>query len=345
MGALSKEAAIKIAYWRGIVATKSLHSQSSQGAMMSIGTSSDGIQTHLDQIFSQFGHCEIDVACVNSPSNITVSGDSTHIDALKVHLDKQGVFARKLKVGIAYHCPRMKTVAAEYLDLLKGLRHDQGVIPKAKMVSTVTGDQVFPEQLQNAAYWVDNLISPVRFSDALTKVCETPAKTRRKLDLSHTKAIQPAMLLEVGPHSALQGPVRENLAHIMPKRKIEYCSALIRNESALHTMLAAAGKLCCSGLSLDLVTANDLPKAPKMRVDLPKYPFDHSKSYWYETRMSRGYRFRQNGRLDLLGVAVSDWNPLEAKWHNFITQPEQPWIGEHLVRLGYPLSLLHGKNL
>lgn len=57
----------------------------------------------------------ISVACVNSPSSVTVSGDTTGLDELQELLRQEGVFERKLKVGVAYHSSHMQTITAQYL--------------------------------------------------------------------------------------------------------------------------------------------------------------------------------------------------------------------------------------
>lgn len=49
---------------------------------------------------SSFG---ISIACINSPSNVTISGESQLINQLKTKLDAQDIFARKLRVSVAYH--------------------------------------------------------------------------------------------------------------------------------------------------------------------------------------------------------------------------------------------------
>ncbi|RDA86240.1 hypothetical protein CP532_5120 [Ophiocordyceps camponoti-leonardi (nom. inval.)] len=44
----------------------------------------------------------LSVACINSPSNVTVSGEETLIEKLKAHLDGQKLFSHKLRTPLAY---------------------------------------------------------------------------------------------------------------------------------------------------------------------------------------------------------------------------------------------------
>ena len=73
-------------------------------------------------------------------------------------------------------------------------------------------------------------------------------------------------------------------------------------------------------------------------TDLPEYPFDHSVSHWLESRISSRFRTHHQGKIDLLGKPVADWNPLEAKWRNNIRVSEMPWIEDHTINgaLIYP---------
>lgn len=47
-------------------------------------------------------------ACTNSPISVTLAGDETAIDALKLKLVEDGIFARKLRVSVAYQPPHVK---------------------------------------------------------------------------------------------------------------------------------------------------------------------------------------------------------------------------------------------
>ena len=87
-------------------------------------------------------------------------------------------------------------------------------------------------------------------------------------------------------------------------------------------MLETVGRLHCIGYSTDVKKAFGFSgDRRKCLTDLPEYPFDHSKSYWHESRLSKSHRFRKYARNDLLGNRVFDWNPLEARWRNIIRTP------------------------
>jgi len=335
-GAISAKSAWKISYYRGVCAADILTSTDLKGAMIAVGLSSDELSPYLDRIAAKFGAKGLNVACINSHKNITVAGDSDQVDALKSLLDEQQTFSRKLLVDVAYHSPHMKAVAQKYQTLLGDLERGTTHRYPCTMISSVTGDRVDVNDLTLPEYWVSNMVSPVRFSEVVDQVCARSAsRIRKKLDLSHRNSYHINMLVEIGPHSALQGPIRDILTKVPGGSNINYCSVLARKKSAVQSLLTAVGQLKCLGHSLALERIsyphsggyNSCMALP----DLPEYPFDHSKTYWYESRLSKRFRTHHQGKLDLLGKPVPDWNPLEAKWRNVLRVAEKPWVEDHVV--------------
>lgn len=178
-----------------------------------------------------------------------------------------------------------------------------------------------------------NMISPVRFSDALTSICAFAAETSTKTLPADEAVVYVSDLLEIGPHSALRGPIKDILRNL--GTDISYSSLLVRSLPATETLLDAVGRLHCYGHSMDISEINGLSGKQAVLSDLPEYPFNinHSRTYWHGSRMSRdGYRLRENPPLDLLGSPAPDWNPLEANWRDFLRASEIPWIKDHRVR-------------
>ena len=332
-----------IAYYRGVYAAKLVAIGNQKGAMMSVGLSEDLCQSHIDKLVHRDGYKGIRIACINSNKNVTLSGDGKQINDLKQLFDDQGIFCRKLAVDVAYHSHHMEAVALDYGKAIQGLSQSYHAIKKSAMFSSVTGTKIAVDQLRQPDYWVKNMISPVNFYDAMKRVCDqSTRKSRKKLDCSHRDYICLDMLVEIGPHSALQGPIQEILS-ATSAQNIRYTSILIREAfPGVHNTLKAVGLIHCLGYPVDLKTVNssDDDREPNILTNLPEYPFDHSRSYWYETRISKQNRLHPQGKLDLLGKPAMDWNPLEAKWRNFIKLSDMPWVADHVVSgsLIYPAA-------
>ena len=323
-GAISQESAWKLAYYRGTVASYlSQSSNPKRGSMMAVALSQEAIIPYLAQIT---GTDELTVGCINSPTNITVTGAEQAIDALKELLDLANIFARKLSVGVAYHSTQMEEVASEYSRLVGEISRPYPYENRKHaplMYSSVTGQIASPDQLRKGAYWVANLCSKVHFAEALLQMCSATSEKDGSQNL--ISAMDVNHLVEIGPHSALRRPVKETLA------QCGYSSALQMGVSATESMLQLVGKLCRLGVVADLLAANNLSKSSGARtlVKLPAYPFNHSQVYWHESRLSKNFRFREHPRHELLGSATADWNPLEAKWRNIIKPSENPWTKDH----------------
>ncbi|TGO85202.1 hypothetical protein BPOR_0420g00020 [Botrytis porri] len=111
------------------------------------------------------------------PTSVTLPGSSEANDFCKVDLDQRGIFAQKLNTSVAYHYPAMLAVTNKYTTLMGSLKSDivRSQTSLIQMISSVTGHLVSPELLSTDQYWVDNMVSSVRFADA-TKLLEKKAE-------------------------------------------------------------------------------------------------------------------------------------------------------------------------
>ena len=328
MGALSLESAWKLAYQRGQV-SKLLEAGS--GAMMSVGIGVNEANAYLDRVTQG----KAVVACINSPASVTVSGDVCALDQLEGILKTEGVFARRLKVEVAYHSHHMQSVAKIYLEAIKDVAtHTSSTYSEVKMFSSVTGDVVDSGALR-PEYWVANLVSPVRFSDAVQSLSIYQPGKRRRRGVSEKFA---DLWLEIGPHGALATPVKQTL----DDNRTEYFSALQRGKDAIRTALGIAGELWSRGYAIELAATVKFDAAkvnqPSLLVDAPKYPWNHGVEYWSEPRLSSAHRFRKHPRQDLLGSPVEGSS--EPAWRHFLRMAENPWMEDHLVQQRLPCQFL-----
>lgn len=332
MGALSQESALRVALSRGIV-TKILQSRQGKEAegMMAIALSEQEAMSYLDCHFSP--DARIWIGCINSPKNVTITGSDCHIEYLKSILDAEGIFARKLKVDVAYHCPGMQEVALIYKRLIQDLEPRELQYTAPTMISTVTGQAVSTRDLCQSDYWVKNLVSPVHFLSAINHVFGKGARKGPPSSGENIRNKIPHCILEIGPHSTLQGPLREIL-QTNTKKKIDYASMLTRGKPAADTVPVAMASLFCLGYPVDLNILNKgghNSDQGRLLTSLPSYPFDRSKKYWLEGRISKNSRFLDFPHHDLLGLRDPDWNPLEAKWKSRISITKRPWVEDHQV--------------
>ena len=333
-GGLSHDSAIKVAFYRGYLAAKLANSSTNRGAMASVALSEYAIAPYLDDIVARSGRGRLTIGCINSPSNVTVTGDLSCVDALIDLVGQEGVFARKLQIDVAYHSADMEDITGQYSEFTRDIAprsdlpasHNDRKVPA--IFSSVTGTLLPADNFSHSEYWLSNLVSKVRFSDAVTEM------QSYLLSLKANRSSGKDILAEIGPAAALQRPVRDTINALANSKDIQYDSVLKRDASGLGSCLEFLGRLHCSGHKFNLVPINS-PAAKesdlRLLIDLPQYPFNHQQSYWTESRISRNFRMREHARHELLGTPSADWNPAEPKWRNVIRATESPWILDHKV--------------
>ncbi|KNG81162.1 hypothetical protein ANOM_010856 [Aspergillus nomiae NRRL 13137] len=320
-GYITREAAWQIAYYRGYVSSRTTRS----GSMLVAGLEEEHLTPYIRQVQKQSSG-ELVISCYNSPKNNTLSGDQKLIDEMKQLLDSVGVFARKLPVKHAYHSGLMQEVANEYLRLVGNppINTSRGVSSDIQMFSSVTGAIISPAHLDES-YWVRNLISPVRFTDALNSVRHEMIDKGNFLN---------KIVIEVGPHPALKHAIRDILG-----AEVRHKSLLMRHGIETETILTTIGELSCEGVPVDILRANE-PDTPTLRkremiVNTPTYPFTHRERMVHEDRLSRNVRLSRFSRHSLLGAPVIDWNPYCPRWRHFISIYENPWLKDHMIEARY----------
>ncbi|KAK9776195.1 putative Polyketide synthase [Seiridium cardinale] len=331
-GGLSKQSALRVAYFRGVAGEKLLlEKETEKGGMLAVMLSEDDLRPHIAAVVGNDHAESLTCGCVNSPNNTTVTGVENYIVKLASRLKSCGILARKLDVPIAYHSNQMLHVAEFYRstlqdDLNPGDRSSRASNPA--FFSSVTGRDLPVEELVQPEYWVRNLVSRVKFSEAVKAMCSSSSGL--KLD-QETLTKPLTYLIEVGPHCALAKPVQ---ASIPEKTKFVYDFALRRNISGLDTIKKMVGRLGMNGAKVNIEAINHslgCTRQPEMLVDLPSYPFDHSRTYWIESRLSRNILSREEPGRELLGNPCMDWNPLKPKWRLTIRTTDLPWTLDHQV--------------
>ncbi|RDW89221.1 polyketide synthase BcPKS8 [Coleophoma cylindrospora] len=318
-GILPLTSCMAASYYRGI-ATQRLKKlyPDLKGAMMAVGCTKEEIEPLIAQLTTK----EVRVACYNSPSSLTISGDECAIDELQVLMEEKQMFARKLQVDMAYHSHHMGLVAKDYRNSLHSLEAPKST--QVKFHSSLVGHLIDGSKLE-ASYWVDNLAQSVRFSEALTTMCEPVDGYKTGVN----------MLIEIGPHSALAGPVKQILkscgANAM---KIHYASALVRKRDAVETAQELAATLFVKGATLDMGAINLVKqgKQPSLLIDMPRYPWNHQTKYWHENRMILKHKARTAPRNDLIGTLASYSNDLEPTWKNVLRMDDLPWMRHHQIQ-------------
>lgn len=311
---LSREEALAIAYYRGSVSKKAQNALGIPGGMAAVGLNDQDVQ---NRILGLGLSPDLSVACINSPSSTTVSGSIAAIKHFTAAIEAEGIFIRQLKVDAAYHSRHMEAVADAYLAEISTTQSCSNT-PQARFYSTVTAQE--KQSGFEPSYWVTNLVSPVRFSATLENLCR---------DICHTGHVD---FVEMGPHSALQGPIRENIKAFPSHAPISwsYHASLMRSKDGVENILHLAAELQRNGPSLAL-PKTFITSPPSPMPGIPPYEWDHSRAFWHEPRLSRDYRYREHPPHELLGLRVLTSPDEEPSWRVLISQKCLPWLADHVI--------------
>ncbi|KAM0279893.1 hypothetical protein ACHAQH_004333 [Verticillium albo-atrum] len=342
VGAIDYRAAMGIAYHRSVLAADKRFHGSVASGMAAIGVGPEEAEGYLQQA-ARSSSGEAVVACTNSPKSVTIAGDLSVVQAVESMVKKDGLFASRLKVDIGYHSHHMKPMADPYLDALRSMVAGENDHNNSKNVSRdqqhqrlesiafyspVTGDRMTSvEDIIDPNHWVQSLVRPVQFLDAFSDMI------LGDFDPSGSGV---DVILEVGPHTALRGPIRQIME--LPEfsgLQIPYYGCLSRNASARDTLQAMASNLVSEGYPVNLEAINfPWGRSPEVTVltDLPWYPWNHQTRHWTEPRFNKALRERRQAPHDLLGSVVLGCNMEAPSWRHTLRTSDAPWIRDHMVQ-------------
>ncbi|PLN86691.1 putative polyketide synthase [Aspergillus taichungensis] len=312
-GAITAASAITIAYFRGKLAKSIVNTRESEneGEMAGIGLSSAEVAPYLEE--------NVVVACENSPRSVTISGPKPSIEQTvsRIRAENPDVFCRILRLGIAYHSPQMKHIGQQYQELITAhiCQNSEAMVP---MFSSVTTQRIVDPQELNATYWRQNLESPVRFTEAVSIL------------LQHQEHDQQHLFVEIGPHSALSGPLKQIFATIQFKMPPVYIPTLVRDDHDCQSqLLSVVGSLSIRGTTLQLLNVNG---SGKVLSDIPPYPWSRANTYWEESRLAQQWRLCGEQHHELLGRRCPEASEMEPMWRNLLRLADVPWLSEHILQ-------------
>jgi acyl transferase domain-containing protein len=202
-------------------------------------------------------------------------------------------------------------IAQEYWDTIRDIKPRDPVIP---FFSSLYETQILDGRDLGPTYWRLNGESPVLFNSAVTAIIKSNP--------------QPKVFLEIGPHAALSGPLRQIMKAM--QLPFQYTPTLQRNSHGTRNFLDGVGNLYLRGMNVDFAK---LHHGRKVLSDLPTYPWNYStNTFWSEPRMSKEWRLPKYPRHDLLGSRVTATNELEPSWRNILSTDNVPWIRDHVVQ-------------
>jgi acyl transferase domain-containing protein/NADPH:quinone reductase-like Zn-dependent oxidoreductase/SAM-dependent methyltransferase/NAD(P)-dependent dehydrogenase (short-subunit alcohol dehydrogenase family)/acyl carrier protein len=291
-GVLSLEDAIEVAFHR----SRLQQTTAGYGKMVATGLALDEARQRI----ASYGEI-VSIAAVNGPKSTTLSGDGDSLGEIVAQLENEGIFARFLRVDVAYHSHAMAPIEGALRAALAGLTPR---LSELMLVSTVSGAAV-KGIAYDADYWWRNIRQPVEFSAAISCIANLGCDA----------------FIEISPHPILSGDVSSCLTALDVASTVLPSARRARDERT--TMLRSLGELYTRGHNPDW---GALYPNPKDFVSLPSYPWQHQ-PYWNESRGSRARRLTE-ATHPLLGRRRA--GP-RLEWDNLIDGRVDDYLRDHRI--------------
>ncbi|WP_438871032.1 SDR family NAD(P)-dependent oxidoreductase, partial [Paractinoplanes deccanensis] len=194
----------------------------------------------------------LDVAAVNGPNQIVLSGAEPAVDAVAQELTGRGVRVRRLRVSHAFHSVLMEPMLAEFAVVAESVEFRAPQVPLVSSVE-VGADVTVTD------YWVRQVRQTVRFAEAMG-------------------VVDAGLCVEVGPDATLTAMLADRRVVPVSRRDGDEAVTCLRALGALHT----------AGVPVDWTPALPDVAGP---ADLPTYAFQHRR-YWLDAGGWRGSAVR-----------------------------------------------------
>ncbi len=276
-GVFSLEEALRLIAARG----RLMQALPAGGGMVALLADRSQVEALLAQVATA-GHEELELAALNGPTNLVVSGSLAAVEALERQAGVAGVKAHRLTVSHAFHSPAMAPMLAAFEQELAGIRF---TAPTRPLISNLSGRLAGPE-IATSHYWCEHVISPVRFAEGMAAAASQGVGT----------------FVELGARPTLIGMGRQCLKD----PNLAWWPSLRPGQDDLAVILTSLAELHRSGHPVDWRGFHR--PFPHGRVPLPAYPFQRQRYWW--SRRGEGETPSSLWRTYLTGAIATDTDPL-----------------------------------
>jgi acyl transferase domain-containing protein len=212
------------------------------GVMVALAASEDEVAPLLSE--------GVDIAAVNGPNSVVISGVKAAVDAVSGRLAGLGRRVHPLAVSHAFHSALMEPMAQRFAQVLADVSVAE---PRIGLVSNVTGQLAGPGY-GSPRYWVEHVRRPVRFARGVQTV----------------ESLGAGVFVEVGPAGGLTAAVEQSLT-TLPTEHAASVVALNKDRPEVDSLIVALGQLFTAGVPVDW--GGVLGGLGARRVELPTYEF------------------------------------------------------------------------
>ena len=263
------------------------------GGMLSISAPLDRIEPLLGD--------DLDIASINAPELIAVSGPQTALDAMQQRLAEVGIDCQRIAIDIAAHSRMLEPILDRYHAFLAGLDLQA---PQLPFVSNFTGEPIAAEQATDPDYWVAQLRNTVRFADCMT----TLSAPRKRV------------FLEVGPGKALSALAQmcEGVAPGQVMSTLRHPGHEVMDDLYFMSVI---GRLWACGVEADW--SQIWGEARRNRVVLPTYRFQRARYFIEPGKVAETAKTPALVRSD----DIADWGAVPV-WQPALAQTDADMLSD-----------------
>ncbi len=212
-----------------------------RGKMVSIQASQTEVTDELQSLGLQ-----VDIAAINSATNVVLSGKAGDIEKTAAHFQAIGIKAVALNVSNAFHSYLMKPMLKDFRQVLEQVSFS---MPSVKFISNVHG-QLADKDLLSPDYWIAHIEKTVLFKQGVDQLNESGCNA----------------VLEVGPKPVLLNLLEDDL-----DIDVFRVAALKKGLTEPNSYAMALSDLYNAGEGVDWVAYHS--PITKSKVTIPGHPF------------------------------------------------------------------------
>jgi len=243
----------------------------------------------------------VSIAAINSDKQTVISGRPEQVDALVEYFTRLKIRTRYLNVSHAFHSPDMAGMLEEFEQLTQSVPHHDAHVNFVSCLEC--GRQ------PNSRYWVDHVVSTVRFSEGLHEF-------RQHCNL----------ILEIGPAPHLSSIIRMD----DPNQPSHCFAAIDKSEDETRAFERTLARLHCAGININL--KKWFGESGQPLAELPTYPWVHKQFRIEKPVVSAITENRSElSAHPLSGFRIDHPGQAEIWYRSFISPHTHPYLNDHRV--------------
>ncbi|KKA17749.1 Polyketide synthase, partial [Rasamsonia emersonii CBS 393.64] len=258
----------------------------------------------------------LEIACINGPRDVVLSGPRELCEAAMTQLRSQGVHCQLLAIPFAYHSSQMERILDRFEQMATAVHFEK---PKVPLVSPSTETVVHEAGIIGPSYLRDQTRRCVRFYGALLQ-CEQAGLVDEN-----------TVWLEIGPRPICMGMIKATLGS-----QVRLLPSLREGENDWAAISKSLASLHTWGYDINWQEYHREFEAGKRLLTLPRYAWDE-KEYWVPYR--NDWLLYKGARNERAQTALSPAGPNTTTVQKLISQE----VEDRKVTLVFETDLAESK--